>query len=308
MQRWRWQGDAEQRGWAAALRLAIEGIWSSVATGIGFVLDKPGWPATQADITVVVEVDDATGAQVVPGPQVPVTDRHLDMVVWKEPPDVVESAEGSGSRDNIHALMRLSSNSATGRTDNPLVFLWDPHGIAGHLSNVEGWAADHRSAATALGSRAGVTGKVPDPAGQRISMIVRGPTAAGRSRDTVDLINAITRGCGDASRIHRVGELVGPRGAGLWVGDGRAQVTAAHEFGHLFGLADEYAQRGIRSPGDQAGHSAQAAAMGPGGPTGALVESNDNIMSEGRNVRPQHYAIFLDAIRKVTGLPEWRLR
>lgn len=48
--------------------------------------------------------------------------------------------------------------------------------------------------------------------------------------------------------------------------------------------------------------------MGPSGPSGALVESNDNIMSEGRNVRPQHYAIFLDAIRKVTGLPEWRLR
>jgi hypothetical protein len=46
---------------------------------------------------------------------------------------------------------------------------------------------------------------------------------------------------------------------------------------------------------------------GPNSPKGALVENNDKIMSEGSIVRPQHYSAFLDAMRKVTGLSEWRL-
>jgi hypothetical protein len=230
------------------------------------------------------------------------------MVVWKEPPEVVESAESAGSRDNVHALMRLSSNSVRPRIDNPLVLLWDPKAIDGDLSNVRAWAARHRSAATELGSPAAAAGKVPDAAGQPISMIVRGPDQGTRSTDTADLVQALVRGCGDASRIRRLGEQQGQRGAGLFVGDGKGQVIAAHEFGHLFGLGDEYAQPNVRKAGDAAEHSASAANMGSNGPAGAMVESNDNIMSEGGNVRPQHYAVFLDALRKVTGLPEWRLR
>ena len=308
VERWRWQDNPPERAnWAAILRTAIETAWSESKTGIQFVLNKPGFPASSANVAVRVEVDDMAGKQVTPGPQIPVSDRHLDMVVWKEPRDVVESTESTGSLDNRHSTMRLSSNSVNQRVDNPLVFIWDPMARNGFLSNVESWAADHKSAATALGSKSAAAGKVPDAAGEPISMIVRGPDSATRSSDTVDLIKAITAGCGDASRIRRLGELEGSRGAGLFVGDGMPQTTAAHEFGHLFGLDDEYAAS-FRPTGSDAKHSATAANMGPKGPAGAKVESNDNIMSEGSNVRPQHYAVFLDALRKVTGLKEWQLR
>jgi hypothetical protein len=98
-----------------------------------------------------------------------------------------------------------------------------------------------------------------------------------------------------------------PRGVHLTLGDGKAQVVAAHEFGHLFGLPDEYAAP-FRAPGTRADDNDAAAKMGgPNAPSGALVENNDNIMSEGSVVRPQHYSAFLDALRKVTGLSEWRL-
>lgn len=307
VERWRWQDTPPERpNWAAALRSSIETTWSEAKTGIQFVLNKPGFPASGANVAVQVEVDDGAGKQVTPGPQIPVTDRHLDMVVWKEPPDIPESAESTGSLDNRHSAMRLSSNSVGQRRDNPLIKIWDPNVF---LSNVQSWAEDHKSAATALGSKAAVDNKVPDAAGEPISMIVRGPDAGTRSTDTVDLIKAITAGCGDASRIRRLGELDGPRGAAMFVGDGMPQTTAAHEFGHLFGLGDEYAAAAeSRPPGTDATHAKLAANMGPKGPAGAKVESNDNIMSEGSNVRPQHYAVFLDALRKVTGLKEWQLR
>lgn len=94
----------------------------------------------------------------------------------------------------------------------------------------------------------------------------------------------------------------------IQVGDGQAQVTMTHETGHMFGLDDEYASPaggfapGAGTPGtigDPTGHNTQAAAMG-GGVQGAVYENNDNIMSVGNVVRPQHYATFLEALNAVT--------
>jgi hypothetical protein len=120
----------------------------------------------------------------------------------------------------------------------------------------------------------------------------------------------LVKGCGDASRVVPVPDQPTlPRGVRITLGDGTPQKIAAHEFGHLFGLSDEYAQsfNPVVPPGQEASHSGQIANMGANGPAGALVESNDNIMSEGNAVRAQHYSVFLDALRKVTGLKEWEL-
>jgi hypothetical protein len=104
---------------------------------------------------------------------------------------------------------------------------------------------------------------------------------------------------------------VGAEGAGpgpewrkvdLKVGEGGAQQTMMHETGHMLGLGDEY----VRSPlvgnggalGTPVDHSALSAAMG-GGVQGAIAENNDNIMSLGNVVRPQHYATFLEALNTV---------
>ena len=92
------------------------------------------------------------------------------------------------------------------------------------------------------------------------------------------------------------------------VGDGRAQVTMTHETGHMFGLDDEYASpvggvsdAGAGTPGtigDPVDHTPLSTAMGPGMP-GAVVENNDNIMSVGNVIRPQHYSTFLEGLNRV---------
>jgi len=33
--------------------------------------------------------------------------------------------------------------------------------------------------------------------------------------------------------------------------------------------------------------------------------TSDNIMSEGKEVRPHHYVTFLDALKQVSGMPDW---
>jgi hypothetical protein len=97
------------------------------------------------------------------------------------------------------------------------------------------------------------------------------------------------------------------------VGDGRAQVTMMHETGHMFGLDDEYASPpggfapGAGTPGTigtPTAHGAISGAMG-GGVQPAVFENNDNIMSVGNVVRPQHYSTFFEALTNVTAPQAW---
>jgi hypothetical protein len=99
----------------------------------------------------------------------------------------------------------------------------------------------------------------------------------------------------------------------IMVGDGRAQVTMMHETGHMFGLDDEYASPaggfapGAGTPGNigaPVAHSGLAAAMGNGVPP-AVSENDDNIMSVGNVVRPQHYSTFHEALTNVTAPQGW---
>ena len=86
------------------------------------------------------------------------------------------------------------------------------------------------------------------------------------------------------------------------VGDGNAQTVAAHEAGHMFGLDDEYTGGGAYGAGKKTEHTDFAAAAGH---TGAMHAKSDSIMSEGSLVRPHHYVTFLDALKQVSGMPDW---
>lgn len=106
----------------------------------------------------------------------------------------------------------------------------------------------------------------------------------------------------------------------LIVGSGEGQNVAAHEFGHMIGLGDEYSTK----PAPGAGRTAPGFISGTGNPVGtpvshsdvnnragdveidgAVSENNDNIMSLGNAVRPQHYSTFHNALEIVTG-KRWR--
>ena len=57
--------------------------------------------------------------------------------------------------------------------------------------------------------------------------------------------------------------------------------------------------------GTTTGHDKLAGEMGLGG---SVHENNDNIMSLGSTVRPQHYATFMLALHNVTGVNDWKVK
>jgi outer membrane protein OmpA-like peptidoglycan-associated protein len=100
----------------------------------------------------------------------------------------------------------------------------------------------------------------------------------------------------------------------LVVGSGEGQLVATHEFGHVFGLADEYVSNNVnpggsisgsgKAVGSVVGHDDMAKAIGT---SGAIAENNDNIMSLGNAIKPEHYATFGWSLGQVTGVSEWKV-
>ena len=104
----------------------------------------------------------------------------------------------------------------------------------------------------------------------------------------------------------------------LIVGSGKRQVVAAHEFGHMLGLDDEYATVGKISgtggyPGVSTRHANVAYNLGfqecdpkllQLGP-GCAYENNEDVMSLGNMLRPIHGTPFMYALKKLTNL-EWK--
>ncbi len=110
------------------------------------------------------------------------------------------------------------------------------------------------------------------------------------------------------------GENEKDRRVDIQIGSGNSQNTLRHEFGHAFGLGDEYASTPLVSPGqtpaqgtpamgDTATHDNLVKNMVDAGGTplkGAVCEPTDSIMSVGDVVRPQHYATFHASLTKIT--------
>jgi hypothetical protein len=100
----------------------------------------------------------------------------------------------------------------------------------------------------------------------------------------------------------------------LIVGSGEGQLVAAHEFGHVFGLDDEYLSNDVNPGGTITGsgkavgtavdHDQMARDIGT---SGAIAENNDSIMSLGNTIRGEHYATFGWALGQVTGVTEWQV-
>jgi outer membrane protein OmpA-like peptidoglycan-associated protein len=86
------------------------------------------------------------------------------------------------------------------------------------------------------------------------------------------------------------------------------QNVAAHEFGHMIGLGDEYVDEtppsGVTPKflGDKPSHYGDVeAAMGTDAANELLVQNSGSIMASGGDVKRGHYVYFLQAITRVTG-------
>ena len=91
----------------------------------------------------------------------------------------------------------------------------------------------------------------------------------------------------------------------LLVDGGQRQIVAIHEFGHAFGINDEYG-----SVGTTPGHDTRARNMSDASGAklpGAVREHNGGIMSFGNEVRARHYANFHHALQTITAKSPWSL-
>jgi outer membrane protein OmpA-like peptidoglycan-associated protein len=101
----------------------------------------------------------------------------------------------------------------------------------------------------------------------------------------------------------------GDRRVDILVDGGERQIAALHEWGHAFGMGDEYPGTG-RPVGANAAHNALAQAMTDASGNalpGAAVERTGAIMASGNDIRPRYYATFHHALQTVTGKSPWSL-
>jgi outer membrane protein OmpA-like peptidoglycan-associated protein len=125
---------------------------------------------------------------------------------------------------------------------------------------------------------------------------------AGGAQKQPELVAVGATGAGATPEWRRVDITVGKFEAD--------QTTIAHEFGHMFGLGDEYPtpDGGSRDVGTRVAHSALAERLIPGQQP-ILAHHSDDIMSNGEAVRPHHYVTFLEVLGTMTGTEgTWDIR
>ena len=349
-EQWTWTGAGDPRitAWMGTYRGNVMGAWSSAGTGIIFQGSRPGWDSQLARVNVVVNTQNVTGAAPgtpVPGPQ-PV---HCKADIYKTPDEDVFGAQVTGRDAATGTPEKLELGSGQVVAESHILtqsvhFGNDSSTLSERAKDgLKRWIISFQATPGTPGDNIAITGHA-NTKGEK--------TEAGRERNlqlsfdraqavetflkTTSVEGSLLRNA--ATRISGIAG-VGAGGAGeeadwrkvdIVVGSGQGQNIAAHEFGHMLGLSDEYAStpkrdaagnvvtdkkgnpisRGLVSGtgddvGTKTGHDALATSMGLGG---SVNENNDNIMSLGSTIRPQHYATFMEALHTITGVNDWKVK
>jgi hypothetical protein len=302
-----WQWTNEKAAWIQTFTQAVESVWSQ---RYDFHCKKPYWEDVNASVRVDVKIHD--GAKQ--------ASEHMSLTTFKVPTGfaggvgVVNSGAG-GATNNT---MTITSADVVPRTDNLLI--WDVQFGARRVQLTHGASDRVQSLAKTFkaGSpRCSSCGRmVPELGGPVLTIECQGdsrlPERSAHAR-FVAIKNALVAG-GFVRADERVRERYAGKGhvCKLRSESGVPQTIAAHEAGHMLGLGDQYATGAgsmITGTGAGAGtasaHDQLAKDMGL---EGAIHENNDNIMSLGNVVRPEHYVTFFWALQQVTDIPEWELR
>jgi hypothetical protein len=309
---WHWAADAKT-DWRDRYEASAEGAWGQKHY---FVSDR--WADQYANVQVNLDVHEghaagdhckATVFKVPPGsqagPTAAVTSRRGNATGATAA--FTSEALGTGGQDYLNYSLKFKTGSArltdavstsTARAGDP-----GPEHLDRLIVDFQRGTPTGGAPVTITG-RASTTGNVDQNkqlAGQRAQAVANYLRTKGdKIADyRISVVNAGTDGAGPGEEWQRVD---------IMFGDGRAQITINHETGHMLGLGDEYSSPpGGIAPGAGTGsaigtataHGPLAGAMG-GGVQPAVFENNDNIMSVGNVVRPQHYATFLEALNSVT--------
>jgi outer membrane protein OmpA-like peptidoglycan-associated protein len=307
---WQWSAD-QQDDWRSRYEATVEGAW-----GGQHYFTSNRWDDLFANVNVDVDVHNGHRAN-----------DHCKATVYKVP---------EGSRAGPGAVVNSTAGNATASTGTfTSAGLGAPFDFLNYSLQFPKDSADLRAAVSTSREASGDRGDqhldklIVDfqrgtPTGGAHVTITGHASATGDSarnqrlsQRRADAVANYLRTRGQKIAGSRITvEAVGDTGATAdpsWqrvdvsFGSGDPQVTMAHETGHMFGLDDEYASPpggiapGAGTPGAigaPVAHSALSAAMG-GGVQAAVAENNDNIMSVGNVVRPQHYSTFLEALNQV---------
>jgi outer membrane protein OmpA-like peptidoglycan-associated protein len=325
--RWPEPEDAQEKvDFRQGVEQQIEPFWSGQHQ---FFLRKQGWSWLGAKVKVDLKIDNKSR----------MTDQHLLIKPVKVPDNVslganVEPGQLTNARDqvmnvtsNINASGSFLTHFVTFKVNSSKVEGAQATKLQNVIDTFKGaetspGVADARSIQTpvVLTGHASATGaadynqKLSEQRAQAVEDFMRKHGFVNVERRVTD------SGLGDTEATG--GEVEHDRRVDIVIGSGNSQNTLRHEFGHAFGLGDEYASTPLVSPGltraqgtpqmgDDATHDNLVKNMVDAGGhplAGAVCEPTDSIMSVGNVVRPQHYATFHAALTQIT-LPEgpWAL-
>ena len=328
--------DGEKIPWMNQLENSVQTSWGGQHE---FFINKPQWEWIGARVHVDIEVHEGERAE----------NDHLAVESIKTPPTENLyshggfSSTGGGAADNaFDQTMTLASTDVAPRVDGnamheTVLFAHNSDALDPTATNTidrvidrfrEAFnpttgAPDSRNnpAQVVLEAHASASGEPGYNLGlsQRRADAVHGYLNSNGFTNVVTRVSDDNRGEADANQA-AVGQAAEApdRRVDMIIDGGQAQVLANHEFGHAFGLGDEYAvdpvPQGITGTGGPTGtpasHDGMAAAMTDSSGVnlpGAICQNNGGIMSLGNAVRPQHYATFHDALVELTDINEWAL-
>ena len=323
-------GDSK-KGWADKLQSVVVGAWGGKAPF--FRVDKPGWRFVGAKPQVNVEVSE--GAKTADDHVLVKAYKHPATWDWAKDPSKRGTEMGWGSyqsgdlyKDQFMVLgsQDTKKNKGTSATvpfdsgshklsaDGLQNLEWIHHGFHGVPDMPQ--SAKPRITLTGRTSAVGSARRNKWLANKRVQT-VRSKLASW-GWDVKTRVDTANEGESRASTIAGEEDRAEDRVVHVHL-QGSGQTVAVHEFGHGFGLDDEYANRSSKKmgakegwisgtggiAGEQTGHGALAKKSGVKG--GAIYENSENIMSVGDKIKPQHYATFHDALCKCTGVGEWKL-
>ena len=281
-------------------------MWSGAHT---FFIDKDDWRDVKSGVSVAISVKAGDAKFEAAGG----TD-HLQMTAVKSPPQ---------DAGNIGAF--VENQNKGGKIASEMVIA-DELKEAKHLNyNVQFATNSSEVQPFEIGKLKFIANKFKDSdkndISNKIQIITKASTTGDKeaneklAQKRIDAVNAHLKAFGfkDGGRVSiRMSYAEGPvdspefRGVDIIIGSGQKQNALAHEMGHVFGLGDEYVRvnkDGSSNFGKDAEHNEQSEKMG-GGP--AVIESNDSIMSNGNEVRKQHYASFGSALNQLTS-QTWKI-
>jgi outer membrane protein OmpA-like peptidoglycan-associated protein len=323
----------EQEPWRTRLKTLIDDKWGRK---FEFHLRKPQWEWIGAKTIVNIDVHD--------GPKAANDHLAITSIKFPEGQNLYSfnddpankranrsgaSFTGAGAGADPHdQTMTLASTDVGGRPDYNVLRTSVQFGINRHdltpgakralddwIASFEGKAGDARSVnqTVNLEGHASATGT----ADHNMELATKRVTTVSEYLGTHGFTNVATRATPNpkGAAEARGGEDKRDRRVDLVVGDGNPQSLAVHEFGHAFGLDDEYADTPLyggsgKAVGDAVTHDATTKKMQDASGNklpGAIAETSDSIMSAGNVVRPQHYSTFHAALCQITRETEWAL-